>query len=120
MNLFTTETDTLSLPVGTFFLIATVEVDLSIASGFSFDNAGLVTLTMDTDPSDISISSTCIIAEGLTTGSVVLTVQQVVTLTAAGDATLSVGVNWQGSGSASHTVAKTQFQALQLETLSSQ
>ena len=119
MNLFTTETDTLSLPIGTFFLIATVEVDVT-AESFSFGQAGLVTLTIDTGAGDVSFTGTVIVEEGLTTGSIVLTAQQVVTLTEAGDATLSIGFDWQGEPTNSHEVSVIQFQAFQLETLSSQ
>lgn len=119
MNLFTTTSSSLSLPAGTYFGTAVIEVDLSISSGYSFDVAALVGATISTTGFSASITGTGVIVEGLTTGKITLSVQGVFTLTSADTLSLSHSVSGQGY-TVSGSVVVIQLQAFQLETLSSQ
>lgn len=119
MNLFTTTSNSLSLPAGTYFATAVIEMDLSISSGFSFDVAALVSATLSTTGFSSSVTGTGVIVEGLTSGKIVISVQGVFTITSSDTLSLSHSVSGQGY-SVSGSVGSIQLQALQLETLSSQ
>jgi hypothetical protein len=116
MNLFSTIGGELtSLPTGTYFVVGTVQIDLSVEEGLSADQFAFITAELTGDFTTIAIEGIGVVPGGDTSGVGAVTVHGIVTLTSSGSISLGYSLTQEGEETISGSIATSQLQALQLQ-----
>ena len=115
VNVFSTSSNSLSLPAGNYLVSAVTELDYSLTQGFSSSIGIGATCSIN---GGASFHATGAIAEGDTSGSLLVPVQGTFTLASASNVTVTCTGTIEERGTVS--IGTTQLQASQVTTITQQ